>query len=77
VCIFQSLDTLDNGKPVKDAVGDVNTAVRVLRYFAGLTDKVVGQTVPAGNSELGFFCIVYCFWNYTPVNFKIQEPSCR
>jgi len=51
MCMSQSLDTLDNGKPFKDALNDVSNAVRVARYYAGLADKVVGQTVPAGNFE--------------------------
>lgn len=49
-CAFQSLDTLDNGKPFGDAVGDIKNAARVLRYFAGVADKIVGQTIPAGTS---------------------------
>jgi len=44
------LETIDNGKPFKDAIGDIKLAVNVMRYFAGLADKVVGQTVPAGMS---------------------------
>ena len=50
-CIYvllQSLDTVDNGKPFKDAIGDIKLAVNVLRYFGGFADKVVGQTIPAG-----------------------------
>jgi len=49
-CAFQSLETLDNGKPFGDAVGDIKNAARVLRYFAGVADKIVGQTIPAGMS---------------------------
>ena len=52
MCTFQSLDTLDNGKTFKDAVNDVKNAISVARYFAGLADKVVGQTIPSGNSDL-------------------------
>jgi len=47
---FKSLDTLDNGKPFKDALGDIQNALSIARYFAGLADKVVGQTIPAGLS---------------------------
>jgi len=46
------LETLDNGKPFKDALtGDLTNAVSVTRYFAGMADKVVGQTIPAGVSQ--------------------------
>ena len=47
-CAFQSLETLDNGKPFKDALDDVQNGIDIARYFAGLADKVVGQTIPAG-----------------------------
>jgi len=60
VCELQSLDTLDNGKPFKDAFSDVGNAIRIARYFAGLVDKVVGQTIPAGKSELVvLLCILF------------------
>jgi len=29
---------------------DIANAQNVLRYFAGMADKVVGQTIPAGMS---------------------------
>jgi len=29
---------------------DITNALNVLRYFAGMADKVVGQTIPAGTS---------------------------
>ena len=29
---------------------DIHNAMNVLRYFAGMADKVVGQTIPAGMS---------------------------
>jgi len=48
VCLLQSLETVDNGKPFKDAIGDIMMAINITRYFAGLADKVVGQTIPAG-----------------------------
>jgi len=52
VCGLQSLETLDNGKPFIDALtGDLKNAVSVTRYFAGMADKVVGQTIPAGVSQ--------------------------
>ena len=46
--IFQSLETLDNGKPYTNALGDINFAVKVVRYYAGWADKIQGKTVPAG-----------------------------
>ena len=47
--IFKTLETLDNGKPfMVSYYGDLNMAISVLRYNAGLADKIVGQTIPAG-----------------------------
>ncbi|KAA0194835.1 hypothetical protein HAZT_HAZT005191 [Hyalella azteca] len=42
-----SLETLDNGKPYKDALlADVELSVKNLRYFAGYADKIHGTTIP-------------------------------
>eukprot|EP00095_Tigriopus_kingsejongensis_P005302 maker-scaffold337_size202799-snap-gene-0.23 protein:Tk05302 transcript:maker-scaffold337_size202799-snap-gene-0.23-mRNA-1 annotation:"retinal dehydrogenase 1" len=41
-----SLDTLDNGKPYATALEDVDGSVDCLRYFAGWTDKIHGDTIP-------------------------------
>ncbi|KPI99916.1 Aldehyde dehydrogenase, mitochondrial [Papilio xuthus] len=42
------LETLDCGKPVKVAEGEVYFAASVLRYYAGKADKILGNTIPAG-----------------------------
>lgn len=55
-----SLETLDNGKPFADSVGDVEHCVDVLRYYAGWTDKICGKTIPADGG-------VYCFTQHEPV----------
>lgn len=41
-----SLDTLDNGKPYTESLGDVEYSIKTLRYYAGWCDKIHGQTVP-------------------------------
>jgi aldehyde dehydrogenase (NAD+) len=48
------LESLDNGKPYKVAVGaDVPLTIACYRYFAGWADKIQGRTIPvAGN----YFC---------------------
>lgn len=43
------LETLDCGKPVKDAEDEVYFSASVLRYYAGKADKINGNTIPAGN----------------------------
>lgn len=42
------LETLDNGKPVKDATGDVQFGVSLARFFGGKADKIQGSTIPTG-----------------------------
>ena len=62
---FQSLETIDSGKPFNDALPNIQKAANFARYFAGLADKVVGQTIPAGSSllnSLQFLCLsLQCF----------------
>ncbi len=41
---FARTDTLDNGKPLREAEFDVADAVACFRYYAGLTTKPHGQT---------------------------------
>ena len=40
------LESLDNGKPVTYAKGDMAAAVNHLRYFAGWPTKIEGETLP-------------------------------
>ena len=57
-CCFcgQSIETIDNGKPFTDAIGDIEHSIDVLRYFAGWADKVFGKTIPiAGRCR--FLCL--------------------
>lgn len=42
-----SLETLDNGKPVKDSISDLNDTINTFRYYAGWADKIHGKTIPA------------------------------
>jgi phenylacetaldehyde dehydrogenase len=41
------VDTLDHGKPLKHAVGEMISAANTFRYFAGLVDKPIGEVLPA------------------------------
>jgi aldehyde dehydrogenase (NAD+) len=41
-----SLETLDNGKLVTDARAEIGWVCDVIRYFAGWTDKIHGETIP-------------------------------
>lgn len=42
-----ALESLDNGKPVKDArAADLPLVIDCLRYYAGFADKIQGATIP-------------------------------
>ena len=51
---FARLETLNNGKPLREAVYDVADAVACFRYYAGLATKPHGQTyeVPDGQQAM-------------------------
>ena len=38
------IETLDNGKPINYARGDVAASIGAMRYYAGWTDKIHGST---------------------------------
>jgi aldehyde dehydrogenase (NAD+) len=40
------LEVLDNGKPIREAKIDIRQAVDALRYYAGWTTKLQGDTIP-------------------------------
>lgn len=50
------LETLDNGKPIRETSNaDIPLAIEHMRYYAGWSTKVVGQTIPVNGP----------FFNYT------------
>ena len=49
-----SIECIDVGKPVKFALFDVMTCVKVLQYYAGLADKTYGKTLPADGNVFTF-----------------------
>ncbi|HEX6923412.1 MAG TPA: aldehyde dehydrogenase family protein [Bacillales bacterium] len=40
------LETLDSGKPLKQAYTDVEVAARYCEYYGGVADKLLGETIP-------------------------------
>ncbi|HEY8503808.1 MAG TPA: aldehyde dehydrogenase family protein, partial [Gemmataceae bacterium] len=48
-----ALESLDNGKPYRDALGDLALVVKCYRYYAGWADKNHGKTIPV---EGNYFC---------------------
>ncbi|GBP79055.1 Aldehyde dehydrogenase X, mitochondrial [Eumeta japonica] len=66
-----ALETLDCGKPVKNAEGEIYFATSVIRYYAGKADKILGNTIPADGEVLSFtlkepvgVCGQILPWNY-------------
>jgi acyl-CoA reductase-like NAD-dependent aldehyde dehydrogenase len=53
VAYLASLETVDNGKPFRDALMDVNAAIGFIRGLAHYAPTICGQTVPADGD---FFC---------------------
>ena len=48
------LESLDNGKPLAAAKGDIAASVAHLRYYAGWPTKIEGETIPVSGRDL--FC---------------------
>ncbi|EQD67793.1 Aldehyde dehydrogenase domain protein, partial [mine drainage metagenome] len=51
---FARLETRNMGKPLRESRGDIGYVVRTLEYFAGLADKVHGETIPVPGSRLDY-----------------------
>lgn len=49
-----AIESLDNGKPMMLARGDVGAVAACFKYFGGWTDKIVGQTVETDPSRMGY-----------------------
>src|SRR5580704_15406523 len=47
-----ALESLNSGKTIADAVGDLQGVCNTLRYYAGWADKIEGRTVPVRGSSL-------------------------
>src|SRR3954467_9565694 len=46
------LESLDNGKPLAAAHGDIAAAVNHLRYYAGWPTKIEGETIPVSARDV-------------------------
>lgn len=51
---FAELETLDTGKPLSHAKGEIAGCVRYFEYYAGLADKIHGETIPLGPDYLNY-----------------------
>lgn len=48
------IETLDSGKPLRDAQATVQRTADYFCYYAGMVDKLEGTTVPLGKSKICF-----------------------
>ncbi len=48
------VETMNNGKPIGQSKGDVAYAARLFEYYAGLADKIQGETIPLPGSRLDY-----------------------
>lgn len=48
------LETKDMGKPLSQAEADVDVAARYFEYFAGVADKILGETIPINPNILDY-----------------------
>src|SRR4051812_25499478 len=49
-----ALESLNAGKTINDATGDLEGVVNTLRYYAGWADKIEGKTVPVRGNFLSY-----------------------
>ncbi len=78
------LESLDNGKPLKAAGGDVAASVGHLRYYAGWPTKIEGETIPVSGRDLFVYtlrepvgvCAQIVPWNFPLLMavWKISPP---
>jgi acyl-CoA reductase-like NAD-dependent aldehyde dehydrogenase len=48
------IETLDSGKPLRESLGDIETAAAYFEYYAGIADKLQGDTIPLGPDYISF-----------------------
>src|SRR5690554_779 len=48
------IETLDNGKPLREAQIDVATVIDAFRYYAGWATKLEGETIPVRGNMLNY-----------------------
>jgi aldehyde dehydrogenase (NAD+) len=49
-----ALETLNNGKTLKESAGDMAYVAWTLEYYAGLADKLQGETIPVPGKRLDY-----------------------
>jgi len=52
--VLARLETLDTGKPLSQARTDVETAARYFEFYAGMADKLMGETLPQAEPTFAY-----------------------
>ncbi|WP_259783060.1 aldehyde dehydrogenase family protein [Aestuariispira ectoiniformans] len=52
--LLSFMETLDSGKTLAEAEGDVAGSARLLEYYAGAADKLDGRSVPMGPDQMAW-----------------------
>jgi len=52
--VLATTESVDTGKPLSQARGDVEMSARYFEYYSGLADKVEGVTIPVGDDTLAY-----------------------
>lgn len=65
------VETLDTGKPLSQARSDVESSARYFEYYAGMADKMFGETIPVAPNVIDYtvrepmgVCAQIIPWNY-------------
>ena len=65
------IETLDTGKPLSQARSDVESSARYFEYYAGVADKMFGETIPVAPNVIDYtvrepmgVCAQIIPWNY-------------
>src|SRR6266511_2074533 len=48
------LESLNVGKPIREAKGDIAYVYKLFEYYAGLADKIQGDTIPVPGARLDY-----------------------
>ncbi len=51
---FATVEAIDTGKPYSEAQGDIQVCIDFLRFYAGLCDKIHGETIPIDSTQMSF-----------------------
>jgi aldehyde dehydrogenase (NAD+) len=52
--VLSRLEAVDTGKPVSQALGDVEVAARYFEFYAGVADKINGETIPQADAVFAY-----------------------